>query len=965
MTIGGSQVTVTTTVPGQNAKVFFDGTSGQRVSWLFGTVNYSTSTTILNPDGSVFRTTDSGTSSGEFFDALILPQTGTYTLTVNGAGANVGSLSVRAYLVPDDATTTMTIGGSQVTVTTTVPGQNAKVFFDGTSGQRVSWLFGTVNYSTSTTILNPDGSVFRTTDSGTSSGEFFDALILPQTGTYTLTVNGAGANVGSLSVRAYLVPDDATTTMTIGGSQVTVTTTVPGQNAKVFFDGTSGQRVSWLFGTVNYSTSTTILNPDGSVFRTTDSGTSSGEFFDALILPQTGTYTLTVNGAGANVGSLSVRAYNASIVTQTITIGGSPTTVTMLSPGQDANVTFSGSSGQAIRLVLSAVSITQSDVSILKPDGTTLVAPTLVTTTGKTINTTLTSTGTHTIVVNPRAAFTGSMTLTLSLQMGFALPSIAFARRNLLAPLRSQPSPSNPGQLAMPRPADRGDQSTPALDNGDDWQPDAGNRRGDWQTGWPHTDWESQPPLAAPAGETALAGTVLTLTGLPLPDVTLEIDGSIATSDHTGRFLLRDLRPGEHELAIDGRTASGPRRTFGTFEAHVTIQAGYTNALPYIIWMPRLDTENVVSIANPTSAEVVVTTPRIPGLEVHIPAGSTILDDDGNPVTEIGITPIPIDRPPFPLPAGVYVPVYFTIQPGGAYVDPAGAWVVYPNYTHLDPGTRVDFWNYDPEDLGWHTYGKGTVTADGSQVVPDPGTRIWAFTGAMFNGSASCRRPGRRAATQQMAIRSTSRPGSVSSPRPTSSCPTPSRSASHARTARATRPPDPSARAPTGTTGSSSGRPTSTRRPTSSCPTAAGSTMSAPRRAQDGPTQSSRPRLHPTRSTSRRSPGTATAGTCACATGRFTCSPTMPRSGRSVTATGTRSPSGARTTARMATSSRSTSPNGRWLTFAYDASNRITQATDNAGRAVTYQYNAAGYLWKVTDPALGVTEYTYDASNRL
>ena len=400
-----------------------------------GTVNYSTSTTILNPDGSVFRTTDSGTSSGEFFDALILPQTGTYTLTVNGAGANVGSLSVRAYLVPDDATTTMTIGGSQVTVTTTVPGQNAKVFFDGTSGQRVSWLFGTVNYSTSTTILNPDGSVFRTTDSGTSSGEFFDALILPQTGTYTLTVNGAGANVGSLSVRAYLVPDDATTTMTIGGSQVTVTTTVPGQNAKVFFDGTSGQRVSWLFGTVNYSTSTTILNPDGSVFRTTDSGTSSGEFFDALILPQTGTYTLTVNGAGANVGSLSVRAYNASIVTQTITIGGSPTTVTMLSPGQDANVTFSGSSGQAIRLVLSAVSITQSDVSILKPDGTTLVAPTLVTTTGKTINTTLTSTGTHTIVVNPRAAFTGSMTLTLSLQMGFALPSIAFARRNLLAPL--------------------------------------------------------------------------------------------------------------------------------------------------------------------------------------------------------------------------------------------------------------------------------------------------------------------------------------------------------------------------------------------------------------------------------------------------------------------------------------------------------------------------------------------------
>jgi YD repeat-containing protein len=59
------------------------------------------------------------------------------------------------------------------------------------------------------------------------------------------------------------------------------------------------------------------------------------------------------------------------------------------------------------------------------------------------------------------------------------------------------------------------------------------------------------------------------------------------------------------------------------------------------------------------------------------------------------------------------------------------------------------------------------------------------------------------------------------------------------------------------------------------------------------------------------------------------------------------------------------SPNGRWIRFTYDASNRITQATDNIGRVVAYTYDANGNLATVTDPENGVTTYTYDASNRL
>lgn len=77
--------------------------------------------------------------------------------------------------------------------------------------------------------------------------------------------------------------------------------------------------------------------------------------------------------------------------------------------------------------------------------------------------------------------------------------------------------------------------------------------------------------------------------------------------------------------------------------------------------MPRLDTAHTVRIPSPTTRDTVVTTPFIPGLELHLPAGTVIKNEDGQVVHELGITPIPIDRPPFPLPKNVEVPIYFTI----------------------------------------------------------------------------------------------------------------------------------------------------------------------------------------------------------------------------------------------------------------------------------------------------------------
>jgi len=60
--------------------------------------------------------------------------------------------------------------------------------------------------------------------------------------------------------------------------------------------------------------------------------------------------------------------------------------------------------------------------------------------------------------------------------------------------------------------------------------------------------------------------------------------------------------------------------------------------------MPKLDTKHVVTISSPTTTNVTVSNPGIPGLELRLPAQSVIRDMDGQNVTQLSITPIPINQ---------------------------------------------------------------------------------------------------------------------------------------------------------------------------------------------------------------------------------------------------------------------------------------------------------------------------------
>lgn len=518
----------------------------------------------------------------------------------------------------------------------------------------------------------------------------------------------------------------------------------------------------------------------------------------------------------------------------------------------------------------------------------------------------------------------------------------------------------------------------------EEWVPSAENLMGDWTSHRPDTGWTKHTPLRAEKGVTALAGQVLNLNGLPLPNAVLYV-GDVATrTDAYGRFLLSPLAAGRQAMVIDGTSVSRPGKLYGTFEVLVEVRGGQTNVLPYTVWLPLIDTGNATRLPVPTKSRLAARSQRIPGLEVNIAADTVLRFPAGghqhggvkhaSAVMEVlTITPIPVDRSPFPLPAGGGANgVLFSLQMHGARSEGPdgekrpGIQITYPNSARLPAGARYDFWNYEAGKGGWYVYGQGTVSADGGQVVPDPGVELESMhcltfgnpNGAPTEGPAQGNPEGTDGdpvdlSTGLFVYEKTDLALQDITP---------------IRVRRTYRPNDSRSRAfGLGTTHpydlSLVGHPFT----------------DVDLILPDGG------RIH----YERVSPGTGGAD----AVLEHTSTPTRffksrvsydaghknwrlqlldgttylfgafnPKLEAIVDRNGNRI-----TFARNGATniSRITSAQGRWVDFTYDVSSRITAARDNAGRTVTYAYDDTGRLSKVTDPAGGATEYTYDASHRM
>jgi subtilisin family serine protease len=420
VTPGGPAVTVTTTVPGQNGAATFTAAAGSRVSLkLSGSTIGSSSccaalVTVRDPAGKAVSPSAYVGTSGAFVDAMTLTASGTYTIAVDPQGAATGSLTITAFDVPADAAAATTPGGPAATVANSVPGQNMRVSFPGSAGERISLRTSASSLSfVLMSVRTPGGGTVGSQAVFGTAGTFVDTQTLPASGTYTIVLDPQGAITGSVSVTIYDVPPDATATITPGGPGVSLQMPVPGQNGSATFAGQAGQRVSLRIApsTVSFA-QVKILRPDGGAVAGPVYAGTSGAFVDTVALPVSGTYTITVDPQQAYTGAVTLTLYDVPPnPTATAAVGGPAATVAMSVPGLNGTVTFAGSAGQTVMVKVGPTTVSQAQVSLLRPDGTVLVAPQYVFSSGKTFTATLPATGTYTVALDPSQAATGSMTV--------------------------------------------------------------------------------------------------------------------------------------------------------------------------------------------------------------------------------------------------------------------------------------------------------------------------------------------------------------------------------------------------------------------------------------------------------------------------------------------------------------------------------------------------------------------------
>src|SRR2546423_2841218 len=343
ITPGGASSSISISTPGQNGRVTFTGAAGERISLNFTNASFSLAlASILNADGSQLVSNRYIGTSGGFIDATTLPAAGTYSIVLDPQGPATGSATLTLYDVPPDAGGPITAGGASVTASTSVPGQNVRLTFSGTAGQRVSMGISSVTFSSAyASLLGPDGSpVGGSTFFGPGFASFMDTRTLPSNGTYAIVVDPPGTATGSATFTLYNVPPDITGTIAPGGAAARVDMGTPGQNAKLTFSGTAGQRISLNIGSSSFSSGyMSIANPDGSSLVNNTLFATTPQFVDTRTLPATGTYTVTIDPQGSATGGATFTLYDVPPdASGTLTAGAPALPVSLSTPGQNARL---------------------------------------------------------------------------------------------------------------------------------------------------------------------------------------------------------------------------------------------------------------------------------------------------------------------------------------------------------------------------------------------------------------------------------------------------------------------------------------------------------------------------------------------------------------------------------------------------------------------------------------------------
>ena len=296
-------VTPTLTVPGQRALYTFNASAGQWVNLGLTGVSIASSTvSLLKPDGSKLASTTIGPSGGSLDPATALPETGAYTIVVDPVSNHTGSLTL-ALSAP--ITGTIVLDGAAVPVSLNKAGKTARYTFNGNAGQWVSLGLTNVGLTSSAvSLVSPEGTTIASTSVGTAGGALELGNPLPTNGTYTILVRPGSTYTGNITLTLSTEVSDS---LKIGAAPRQIMISRAGQSGRYTFSGTANQQIT-IRATNNKFDSVTVnlYTPSGVMQAGTTSSASSFNL-NPVTLATTDTYTITINPAMTETGSIQLQ----------------------------------------------------------------------------------------------------------------------------------------------------------------------------------------------------------------------------------------------------------------------------------------------------------------------------------------------------------------------------------------------------------------------------------------------------------------------------------------------------------------------------------------------------------------------------------------------------------------------------------------------------------------------------------
>ena len=224
------------------------------------------------------------------------------------------------------------------------------------------------------------------------------------------------------------------------------------------------------------------------------------------------------------------------------------------------------------------------------------------------------------------------------------------------------------------------------------------------------------------ANKSVIHGVVRANTGAGISNVTmiLKDTGLTTTTGDSGAYTFTEVTPGQYVIIADGETYSS---SYLKGYTTVLVTEG-NNATASNIYLTPLNTQNGVYVSD--NQDAVITFSYLPGLSITIPAGNAIFPDGGKSgwIYAQQLSPSTL---PVPLPPGYIGVTYIDLEPSGlSFTQPVN--FTLPNLDELPSKTIVHIYTSDLETGMYEYIGDGSVSNDGTQIIPLPGVKLSHFS---------------------------------------------------------------------------------------------------------------------------------------------------------------------------------------------------------------------------------------------